>query len=205
MRPSTLIARLVVSSLVLFLAGNAAAQATPSHKEGECRVEPGTGPDTDPKVSRDITNYNLEKGKPAIEGYDPVAYFPEGGGKALKGVKEHEYTYRGVTYRFANHENHQRFVDDPKKYEPAYGGWCASAIADGGRKVEIDPKNFKVTEGRLFLFYKGLFQDAKDYWVKDEAGNTVKADDWWKKIAQEEARKPGKKEGAEKDAAPKNK
>lgn len=144
----------------------------------------------DPTMKRDVVNYNLDKNKLAIDGYDPVAYFREGGGKAMKGKKELAYTYRGVTYHFATKENRDRFKADPAKYEPTYGGWCASAIADGGRKVEIDPSNFKVTNNRLFLFYKGFLQNAKDYWDKDERTHTTDADTWWKKIAAEEPRKP---------------
>jgi YHS domain-containing protein len=144
---------------------------------------------TDPTVKRDTSNYNLDKNHLAIEGYDPVAYFPEGGGKPLKGSDKFTHTHRGVTYRFANQANLDAFKKDPNKYEPTYGGWCASAMADGGRKVEIDPENFKVTNGRLFLFYKSLFQNALDYWKKDEKGHTKEADDWWKKVAKEEPRK----------------
>jgi hypothetical protein len=48
---------------------------------------------------------------------------------------------------------------DPVGYLPAYGGWCATARARSG-KVQIDPVSFKVTNGRLFLFYNGLFGNA---------------------------------------------
>ena len=154
----------------------------------------------DPTMKRDVINYNLDKNKLAIEGYDPVAYFPEAGGKAVKGKKELAYTYRGVTYHFATKENRDRFKADPAKYEPTYGGWCASAIADGGRKVEIDPSNFKVTNNRLFLFYKGFLQNARDYWDKDERTHTTDADTWWKKIAAEEPRKPDEVKKDEKKA-----
>ncbi len=145
---------------------------------------------TAPTIKRDLSHYNLDKNKLAIEGYDPVAYFPEGGGKPLKGSDKLSHTHRGVVYRFANQANLDAFKKDPNKYEPTYGGWCASAMADGGRKVEIDPKNFKITDGRLFLFYKSLFQDALDYWKKDEKGHTKEADDHWKKLTKEEPRKP---------------
>lgn len=169
-----------VSLLVLVPGGFAQAPPAP----------PDDSNATDPSVARDVTHYNLDKNKLAIQGYDPVAYFPEGGGKALKGDEKISYTHRDVVYRFATAENLDRFKKDPQRYEPAYGGWCASAIADGGRKVEIDPKNFKVTGGRLFLFYKSLLQDALDYWKKDEPGNTRKADEQWRKISGEEPRIP---------------
>lgn len=134
---------------------------------------------------RDITHYNLEKNRPAIQGYDPVAFFPEAGGRPLKGDRSISHTHRGVSYLFASRGNLDRFIENPARYEPAYGGWCASAMADGGRKVEIDPKNFKVTDGRLFLFYKSLFTDALDYWNKDEPTNIRKADEHWKRLTGE--------------------
>jgi YHS domain-containing protein len=118
----------------------------------------------------------------AIEGYDPVAYLEER--KAVPGDKNFESSFKGIVYRFASAANRDRFNVDPAKYLPACGGWCATAMAKG-EKVEIDPKNFKVTNGRLFLFYKGLFGNAINDWNKDEPGLTVMADANWKELATE--------------------
>ena len=141
----------------------------------------------DPARARDFQHYNLDKSGLAIQGYDPVAYFPEGGGKPTPGLKSLDFKYRGVTYRFATQANLDRFKSDPRKYEPAHGGWCSTAMAEG-KKVEIDPKAFKVTNGRLFLFYTNLISDARSTWNKDEPGNTKKADTHWKQISGEEPR-----------------
>lgn len=116
----------------------------------------------------------------AIDGYDPVAYLD--GDKAVPGDKKFESSFKGIAYRFASAASRDKFNADPAKYLPAYGGWCATAMAKGD-KVEIDPKNFKVTNGRVFLFYKGLFGNALNDWNKDEPGLTAKADANWKKIA----------------------
>lgn len=116
----------------------------------------------------------------AIDGYDPVAYLDDQ--KAVPGERPYESAYKGITYRFASAANRDRFNADPARYLPAYGGWCATAMAKG-TKVEIDPRNFKVTNGRLFLFYKGFFGNALNDWNKDEPGLTVKADTNWKKVA----------------------
>ena len=51
-----------------------------------------------------------------------------------------------------------------------------------GEKVEVDPKNFKVAGGRVFLFYKSLFGNALSDWNKDEPGLTAKADEHWSRI-----------------------
>lgn len=129
-----------------------------------------------------VQHYNLGPDKVAIGGYDPVAYFTPG--KALKGRKEISASHRGVTYYFASEESKKRFAEAPEKYVPTYGGWCATAMAKG-EKVEIDPTNFKVTNGRLFLFFKAFYANAIKDWNKDEANLTVKADANWKKISGE--------------------
>jgi YHS domain-containing protein len=142
----------------------------------------------DPNVKRDVSQYNLDKAGLAIQGYDPVSYFSEGGEKPAQGKKNLEYRYRGATYRFATQANLDAFKKNPRKYEPAHGGWCSSAMADGGRKVEIDPKAFKLTKGRLFLFYTNLITDARSFWNKDEPKNTRDADAHWKKLSGEDPR-----------------
>ena len=125
---------------------------------------------------------NLGEGQLALKGFDPVAYFE--GGQAAEGRPQFTATHRGVTYRFASAAHRDRFLAAPEKFAPAYGGWCATAMAKG-EKVEIDPANFKVTGGRLFLFYKGLWGNARKDWDKDEPGLTAKADTHWRKLVGE--------------------
>lgn len=131
-----------------------------------------------------VGQYNLSDGTLALKGHDPVGYFEAG--KAEAGKAEFASQYRGVTYRFASAERRAKFAATPEKFQPEYGGWCATAMADG-RKVEIDPANFKVTNGRLFLFYKGWLGNALNDWNKDEKNLTGKADASWKKIAPTDA------------------
>jgi thioredoxin-dependent peroxiredoxin len=134
------------------------------------------------KPAAALQHYNLGKDKVALNGYDPVAYFTLD--KALKGRKEINARHRDVTYWFASEEDKKLFIESPNKYLPTYGGWCATAMAKG-EKVEIDPTNFKVTNGRLFLFFKAFYANAIKDWNKDEPGQTAKADANWKKIAGE--------------------
>ena len=122
---------------------------------------------------------NVDKEHLAVQGYDVVSYFTSG--KAAKGDKGIMIRHDGHIYRFSSNENRTAFLKAPEKYVPAYGGWCATAMAEG-KKVEIDPANFKITDGRLLLFYKSFFADAKTDWNKDEKGNLKKADDHWAKI-----------------------
>ncbi len=128
---------------------------------------------------RDATHFNLDKTGLALAGYDPVAYFPEGGGKALEGQKKITHVHQGVTYRFANETNKALFVKEPAKYEPQYGGWCAYAIPNS-EKVEIDPESFVVREGKLYLFYKSFFVDTRSKWQKDPLDFVRRGDAAWK-------------------------
>jgi YHS domain-containing protein len=138
---------------------------------------------TPPELRR--SSFNLDKNGLALQGYDPISYLDKAGPK--EGRKEHSFAYRGVTYRFATAENKAKFEADPAKYEPPYGGWCAWAVIDGD-KVEIDPMNFEVVDGKVYLFYKGWLGNAKKSWdakIKAEgAKKTVTAaDSGWKKLA----------------------
>lgn len=122
---------------------------------------------------------NLAKGL-ALQGYDPVSYFQDKAPSPGKDKLTSEY--KGITYRFATSGNRALFNATPEKFLPAYGGWCATAMAES-EKVDIDPKNYKVTAGRLFLFYKGILGNALKDWNKDEKSLTTKADTAWNTIA----------------------
>jgi YHS domain-containing protein len=144
------------------------------------------------KQARDVKHFNLDKKGLALEGYDPVAYFEVGGGKPKKGVETITATHDGVTYRFATEANKALFLKDPSKFEPQYGGWCAYAIPDK-KKVEVDPESFVVREGKLYLFYKGLFNDTRAKWTKDPADFVKRGDAAWKEITAPPKPKDGAK------------
>ena len=59
-----------------------------------------------------------------LRGNDAVAYFTQG--KPVKGDPGIRATYDGDTYRFASEANKRLFEQDPRKYAPAYAGFCAS-------------------------------------------------------------------------------
>lgn len=123
--------------------------------------------------------FNLEEGL-AIQGYDPVAYFTSG--KAMEGKSDITASHNGVTYRFASAHNRDLFNAAPEKYEPQYGGWCAYAMGAKGEKVEVDPETFKITDGKLYLFYHKFLTNTLDGWNKDEAHLKPNADQHWTKF-----------------------
>jgi YHS domain-containing protein len=124
--------------------------------------------------------YNLENGL-AIQGYDPVAYFTYY--KPVKGSKEHALYYQGLTYYFVSSASKEVFKKDPSKFEPQYGGWCAYAMGAKGEKVSIDPKTFKIVDGKLYLFYNKLFNNTRTEWDKDETSLKNRADKNWKQFS----------------------
>ena len=88
----------------------------------------------------------------------------------------------GVVYYFSNGANKDLFVKDYKKYEPQYGGWCAYAMGATNDKVVIDPKTFKIVNGKLYLFYHSWVNNTLNKWNKDEANLKAKADKNWMDI-----------------------
>ena len=85
----------------------------------------------------------------ALKGYDPVAYFTDG--KATPGEPQYEAAYDGMRYRFASAQHLEMFKADPDRYAPQFAGSCATGIAMGV-KVEADPNNWQVVDGKLFVF-----------------------------------------------------
>lgn len=124
-----------------------------------------------------LSQYNLEN-KIAIQGYDPVAYFKQS--KAIKGKKEIATTYLGVIYYFSSQSNKDAFMKNPASYEPQFGGWCAYALGSSGDKVEINPETFKISDGKLYLFYNAYFNNTLKSWNKDEVNLKKKAEANWK-------------------------
>jgi len=120
---------------------------------------------------------NLNKNHVAVSGYDVVAYFTQG--KAVEGNKNFPASAEGAVYYFSSAANRDLFLKDWKKYVPQYGGWCAYAMGASGEKVEIDPETFKITDGKLYLFYHSWVNNTLTKWNKDEANLKAKADKNW--------------------------
>lgn len=129
--------------------------------------------------------YNLGAGDVAVGGYDPVSYFAEGGGTPRPGDPSLTAEHEGRRYRFASAANRERFVADPARYEPAYGGWCAYAVAHG-YKFEVDPESYMIEDGRLLLFYRGMLGDARTEFEKEGVTDGLRnADANWPGLAKE--------------------
>ncbi|SIQ98718.1 hypothetical protein SAMN05421797_10531 [Maribacter ulvicola] len=122
-------------------------------------------------------HYNLKNNSLAIEGYDPVAYFTEN--RAIEGSLDYQLEENGVFYRFSSETNKKIFLNNPEKYEPQYGGWCAYAMGESGDKVTVNPKTFKIIDGKLYLFYNQFLTNTLKSWNKNEATLKKQADVNW--------------------------
>lgn len=128
-----------------------------------------------PAAGQAKVSYNTEADF-GIHGYDPVTYLTIK--QAKEGKKEIKQNFEGVTYLFSSEENKVAFNKEPNKFIPAYGGWCAYAMAEG-EKVDIDPKSFKVINGKTHLFYNGIWGNTLKKWDKDESNLKTNADKEW--------------------------
>lgn len=109
----------------------------------------------------------------AIKGYDPVAYFTKG--HPEKGKPHIESEYKGAVFRFSSQKHKSLFDRNPKKYLPAYGGFCSLGVA-GEYKDTIDPYAFEIVDGRLFL---NLNKDVHAFWKRNREAFILRGDVTW--------------------------
>ena len=106
----------------------------------------------------------------AINGYDPVAYFTVG--KPVKGLDTLAYEWMGAKWKFSSQANLDLFKANPEKFAPQYGGYCAYGVVQDAL-VKVEPEQFTVREGKLYLNYNA---DIQAKWLKDPAGFIKQAD-----------------------------
>lgn len=111
-----------------------------------------------------------------VGGYDPVSYFTES--KPVRGNGRYTAEYQGVTYLFSSGQNKKTFGKEPRKYLPAFGGYCAYGVAIE-KKFWGDPEVWEIVDGTLYLnLDKGIQQE----WDKDKPGYITKANSNWNTI-----------------------
>jgi len=116
---------------------------------------------------------NVDSEGYSIDRYDPVAYFNEG--RPLRGKREFNAEYQGAKYAFSSDGNRERFLRDPDKYVPQYGGYCAWA-ASQNTVAGIDPDQFTIVSGKLYLNYN---EEVKDMWLVDTTKHIADGDKNW--------------------------
>ena len=127
------------------------------------------------------TENNIDDSKIALQGYSPVSYLDLG--IAQKGLKEYKSIYDGLAYYFTNDEQKKSFEENPKKYLPQYGGYCAFGVSVGA-KFRVDPNKFVVKDEKYFLYLYDIEVDAQQLWLAGNHKELVqKADANWVKLS----------------------
>ncbi|WP_204344179.1 YHS domain-containing (seleno)protein [Psychroserpens algicola] len=130
-------------------------------------------------TSAQTIDYNTKAGYVA-KGYDVVAYFNN---EAIKGRDTFQTTYDDVKFKFSSEANLNTFKNNPQRYIPQYGGYCAYAVAVDSKKIDINPKTFEIRDGKLYLFYNSWFNNTLTSWKKNNVkGLQEKADQHWEVI-----------------------
>lgn len=112
----------------------------------------------------------------AIKGYDPVAYFEQGGPR--KGKSQFTVVHQKARWRFSSAENKAKFEANPEKYLPAYGGYCAYGVAQG-YLVKIEPDAWAIRDGKLYLNYD---KSVQRQWSRRPDSYIAKANTRWPKL-----------------------
>ena len=109
-----------------------------------------------------------------LKGHDPVAYFTDG--KHMLGDANIKMDHEGVTYRFTNEAHKKMFAENPNRFAPQYGGFCANGIVYG-IPWGGDPDTWRIVNDRLFIFGG---EGSKRYWSMDEKRNLDLGDQYWR-------------------------
>lgn len=106
----------------------------------------------------------------AINGYDSVAYFTQNA--PVLGQDAHTTEWRGAKWKFSSQANLDLFKNNPEKFAPQYGGYCAYGVVKDSL-VKVDPAQFTILDGKLYLNYDA---DVQKLWAQDRAGYIKQAD-----------------------------
>jgi YHS domain-containing protein len=119
------------------------------------------------------TLVNVDAGGLAIQGYDAVAFFTDA--RPVKGSPAYTATYKGARYWFASEAHKQAFDQEPAKFEPQFGGFCAYG-ASVGKAKPIKIEAWEIVNGRLLMQYD---TDTRDGFDKDPQTRLKLADEKW--------------------------
>lgn len=112
----------------------------------------------------------------AVDGYDVVAYYSlEEGAAPIAGDDAYIAEYKGAKWRFSSQQNLDAFQENPERYSPAYGGYCAWAMARG-QLAKGDPKAWYVHGGKLYLNVNARIQRR---WLSDLENEIARANANW--------------------------
>lgn len=116
----------------------------------------------------------------AIRGYDPVAFFNDS--RAVSGVDSLSYQWQDAIWLFSTRTNLELFKQNPQKYSPQYGGYCAYGTSQG-HKAPTETDTWSIVKDKLYFNYNKKVQEL---WLKDQPALIKKADIQWPEIKDKE-------------------
>ncbi len=108
----------------------------------------------------------------AIDGYCPVAYFLAG--RPLKGNAEFTSAHAGKIYHLSSAGAKVAFDAEPAQFVPAFDGACAFGMSIS-EAFPVDPTNYKIVGGRLFLFLRNDLIDGLQLWNDGNEARSIAA------------------------------
>lgn len=109
----------------------------------------------------------------AIKGYDPVAFFVAG--MPVMGADSLAYEWKNTTWLFSSAANKQSFINDPEKYAPQFGGYCAYGTSEG-HKAPTETDTWTIYNDKLYFNYNKKVQEE---WLKNKDALIKNADTVW--------------------------
>jgi YHS domain-containing protein len=125
---------------------------------------------------------NVDSNGVILKGYDAVAYFTRH--QAVKGNPAIQTSFGGAIYYFASVADKVAFSQNPSRYVPQYGGFCASHLSKGQLK-DSDPTAFLIYKGKLYVC-SGV-DSAKEFRSNIDQ-NIQRADDYWVPLSRSQGR-----------------
>lgn len=116
-----------------------------------------------------------------LSAHDAVAYFTEG--KPVEGSADYTAVHNGAIYRFSSADNRDAFRDDPARYAPQYGGFCAYGMTFG-KKFEVNGKAWEIVDGRLYV---NKNEEVYEAWAKEIPKHISEANAKWPTVEQTDA------------------
>lgn len=115
----------------------------------------------------------------AIRGYDTVAYFTQN--RPVEGRDEFSTQWTDATWKFSSQEHLDLFVEDPERYAPQYGGYCAYGVAQMNL-VKVEPDQWTIIDEKLYLNFNAKLNKA---WSKNTSGYIKTADTLFEQLLAE--------------------
>jgi YHS domain-containing protein len=109
------------------------------------------------------------------KGYDVVAYFNN---SPTLGTSSIKVDFNSGVFHFSTEANKTTFLENPEKYAPQFGGYCARAMASGS-KVDINPEAYEVYDQKLYL---QASSGALSSWQSGRAGFITSAQNNWSNL-----------------------